>query len=172
MTTITMPREFDAAVQEIIGQAQAGAVQALSEKYGFDPEEAQRFLAEGGVKVVKMRGPAPKPKATKATKATKKADGEPKAKRSPTGYLMFSAEQRPEVKDAMTARLAEGVKLAPQSVVKELAVQWKALEEEERAEWNLLAAQLADAAVSIKDDENASALAMLELERSVVGAEE
>ena len=140
MTTITMPREFDAAVQEIIGQAQAGAVQALAEKYGFDPEEAHSFLAEGGIKVVKMRGPTPKIKATKATKATKKAGGEPKAKRSPTGYLMFSADARPEVKEEMTAALVEGVKLAPQAVVKELATRWKALEVEERAEWNQLAA--------------------------------
>ena len=140
MTTITMPREFDAAVQEIIGQAQASAVQALAEKYGFDQDEAQRFLAEGGIKVVKMRGPTPKIKATKATKATKKADGEPKAKRSPTGYLMFSAEQRQEVQCEMTAELDEGVKLAPQAVVKQLATRWKALEGEERAEWNQLAA--------------------------------
>ena len=140
MTQITMPREFDGAIQSVIAQARDAAVQALAEKYGFDQDEAQRFLAEGGIKVVKMRGPTPKIKATKATKATKKADGEPKAKRSPTGYLMFSAEQRQEVQCEMTAELDEGVKLAPQAVVKELAARWKALEVEERAEWNQLAA--------------------------------
>ena len=143
MTQITMPREFDGAIQSVIAQARDVAVQALSEKYGFDQDEAQRFLADGGIKVVKMRGPVPKPKATKAakaTKATKAADGESKTKRATTGYLMFSAEQRPEVKEEMTGALAEGSKLAPQAVVKELAARWKALEEEERLEWNQLAA--------------------------------
>lgn len=140
MTTITMPREFDSAVQEIIGQAQAGTVQALAEKYGFDPKEAQAFLTEAGTKVVKMRGPVPKAKASKASKATKEASGEPKTKRTPTGYLMFSADQRPQVKEEMTEALAEGTKLSPQAVVKQLAGLWKALDEEERLEWNQMAA--------------------------------
>lgn len=138
MTTITMPRGFDGAIQEIINQARTAAVQALSEKYGFDEAEAQRFLEDAGVKVVKMRGPVPKAKKIARTKG----DGEskPKTKRGPTGYLMFSADQRAMVKEELTEGLVDGTKLAPQAVVKELAVRWKALDDEERDDWNSQAA--------------------------------
>ena len=142
MAQITMPREFDGAIQSVIAQARDSTVQALSEKYGFDAEEAQRFLVEGGIKIVKMRGPAPKAKASKTKDSKPKIEGEPKSKRATTGYLMFSAEQRPEVKEEMLAALADGVKLAPQAVVKELAARWKALESDEREEWNQLAAMI------------------------------
>ena len=138
VTTITMPREFDGAIQEIINQARAATVQALSEKYGFDEAEAQGFLEEAGVKIVKMRGPVPKAKKIMRSKG----DGEskPKTKRGPTGYLMFSADQRAVVKEELASELVGEAKLAPQLVVKELAVRWKALEEEERDDWNSQAA--------------------------------
>ena len=136
MTTITMPRAFDGAIQEIIIQARAATVQALSEKYGFDETEAQRFLEDAGVKVVKMRGPVPKAK--KVTR-TKDDGSKPKTKRA-TGYLMFSADQRAIVKEELLHELSGDAKLAPQAVVKELAVRWKALDEEERDDWNSQAA--------------------------------
>ncbi len=136
MATITMPREFDGAIQAIIQQARDAAVAALAEKYGFDAEEGQRFLAEDGVKIVKMRGPVPKAK--KAIKA--KASVADKPKRAPTGYLMFSASEREDVQIELAADLGEEAKLAPQAVVKELAKRWKALEQEEREAWNETAA--------------------------------
>ena len=139
MATITMPREFDGAIQAIIQQARDAAVLALAEKYGFDAEEGQRFLADGGIKVVKMRGPVPKAK--KATKASGSPYGfAEKPKRAPTGYLLFSADEREAVKLEMTADLEEGAKVAPQSVVKELAKRWKALDQDEREAWNEIAA--------------------------------
>jgi hypothetical protein len=141
MTTITMPRELDSAIQQISDQAKASCVVALAERYGFDPEEAHRFLAEtSGVKLVKKRGPAPKPKAPKAAKAAKgSGDETEKPKRRPTGYLLFSAEERPEVKAELTEALEPETKLAPQAVVKALAARWKALEQEERDSWNEMA---------------------------------
>ena len=144
MTTITMPRELDSAIQQISDQAKASCVVALAERYGFDPEEAHRFLAEtSGVKLVKKRGPAPKPKAAKAAKAPKAAKGSgdetEKPKRRLTGYLLFSAEERPEVKAELTEALEPETKLAPQAVVKALAARWKALEQEERDSWNEVA---------------------------------
>ena len=143
MATITMPREFDGAIQAIIQQARDAAVEALAEKYGFDSEEAGRFLAEGGIKVVKMRGPVPKAKkAVKATK-TKVAKAE-KSKRGKTGYLLFSADERESAQLDLTAELEEDQKLAPQLVVKELAKRWKALEDDERETWNQLAAAEAE----------------------------
>jgi hypothetical protein len=138
MTTITMPRELDSAIQQISDQAKASCVVALAERYGFDPEEAHRFLAEtSGVKLVKKRGPAPKPKAAKAAKGS--GDEVEKPKRRPTGYLLFSADERAAVKAELTEALEPETKLAPQAVVKALAARWKALEQEERDSWNEVA---------------------------------
>jgi hypothetical protein len=102
---------------------------ALAKKYGFDVEEEARALNLDDLKVNKTT--------TKGAKA-KKTDGDekPKAKRGPTGYLMFTKDARPAVKAEMEAELEDGVKLKPQLVVTELAARWKALSAEETAEWN------------------------------------
>ena len=134
--TIQMPAQFDQAIREVCGQAVNQAVAALAEKYGFDLEEAQRFLDLPSLKLVRKRGPSPKKETgDKKPKAAAK-DGEPKAKRPPTGYLLFAGSQRSVTKEAMLAELEEGEKLKPQAVVTELARQWKALSEEEREAWN------------------------------------
>jgi len=131
--TIQMPPQFDQAIREVCGQAVNQAVVALAEKYGFDLEEAQRFLDLPSLKLVRKRGPSPKQEtADKKSKAT----GEPKAKRAPTGYLLFAGSQRSVTKETMLAELPEGEKLKPQAVVTELARQWKALDDEEREAWN------------------------------------
>ena len=139
-TTIIMPNAINAAIQEIAKDAMSKCAATLAEKYGFDLEEANRFLDIDLVKVAKKRGPSPKttkePKEPKGKgKAKKEDDGEPKKKRAPTGYLMFSAEVRPEVKQEMTEALEEGDKLKPQDVVKAIARKWKDLDEGEREEW-------------------------------------
>jgi len=79
-------------------------------------------------------------KEAKAAKAAAKAAKEPRPKRAPTGYLLFCADLRPEVKAALEEQLAPGEKLKPSVTVTELALQWKALAEQERAEWNAKAA--------------------------------
>jgi len=94
--------------------------------------------------------------AKKAEREAKKAAKEAKPKRAPTGYLLFCADLRPDVKAALEEHLEEGEKLKPADTVKELAAQWKGLSEGERAEWNAkaalvkesMAAQLAGAASS------------------------
>jgi hypothetical protein len=102
---------------------------ALAKKYGFDVEEEVRALNLDDLKVNKTTSKGGK---------TKKTEGEekPKVKRGPTGYLMFTKDARPSVKVEMEAELEEGVKLKPQLVVTELAKRWKALSDEETAEWN------------------------------------
>ena len=72
-----------------------------------------------------------KPKKAKKEKSPKeeKVDGEPKKKRGLTGYLLFSKEKRPEVKEELG-------EVKPTEVVTEVAKRWKALTEEERATWN------------------------------------
>jgi hypothetical protein len=136
MATITMPREFDGAIQDIIAQARDACVQALAERFAFDPAEAQRFLEEGGIKVVKKRGPVPK---AKKIMRTKKGGDELKPKRALTGYLLFSDDEREQVQAELKAALQGEAKLAPQAVVKELAARWKALGEDDRVSWNFTA---------------------------------
>ena len=71
-------------------------------------------------------------------KEVKKDAGEssdaPKKRQS--GYLLFGKEMRADIKAAMEADLEEGEKLKPQAVVTHLAGLWKALSDEEKAEWN------------------------------------
>ena len=142
--TIMMPQAFDQAILEMCGDAMAQVVAALSDKYGFDADEASRFLELESIKIARKRGPSPKksedkPEKTKKSKKEKKEKQEAtedKPKRSPTGYLLFSKALREEVKVALTEKLGEDEKLKPQDVVSQLAVQWKALEQDERDEWN------------------------------------
>ena len=83
-----------------------------------------------------------KTKATKKeTKAVKKEkepkknkDGSPKKKRGTTGYLLFAKETRPLAKNDITTD--ENPSPKPTEVVTEIAKRWKALDDEEREEWN------------------------------------
>lgn len=156
-TTITMPNTLNQAFSEIAQESMAVAVTALAAKYKFDVEEATRFLELDSLKFTKKRGPSPKSQAdkdlakaarasakkdekklAKANAKTKGSDEEadkPKAKRGTTGYLLFTAERRPHIKDQLAEALGEGQKVAPQEVIKVLAKSWKALPEEEQEVW-------------------------------------
>jgi hypothetical protein len=114
---------------------------ALAAKYGFDLEEATRELNLGELKVQRKRGaPAKKPVAKK----TKAPDGKPKAKRAPTGYLLYAASVRPEVKAALLDEMHDDAqqrgdepgKLQPQLVVTAIAAHWQAESEETKRAWN------------------------------------
>ena len=131
-----MPPAFDQAVRDMCGEAISQAVSALAEKYGFDAEEANRFLDTPNLKLVRKRGPAPKKETGDKPAKAKPTAAKPKTKRPPTGYLLFAAAERPVAKEALSAELAEDEKLKPQATVTEIARRWKALSEEERAEWN------------------------------------
>tara|TARA_B110001452_G_scaffold201436_3_gene171523 strand:- start:33 stop:374 length:342 start_codon:yes stop_codon:yes gene_type:complete len=76
-------------------------------------------------------------------KSADSSDDEPKKKRSPSGYLLFSNAMREDVKVA----LADGdEKPKPQAVTTELARRWKELEQDERDEWNTKAKAMKEAA--------------------------
>ena len=85
-------------------------------------------------------------KVKKASKKKAKADSsddeKPKVKRT-SGYIIFSNATRDEVK----TKLSVGdEKPKNTEVMKELAIMWKALDDEERNEWNAKAQQVRDAA--------------------------
>ena len=142
-----MPSALDESIRACCVEAVAQAVAALAAKYGFDATEAERELNLGEMKIQRKRGPVSKKSVTKpekkAKKATKEADPE-KPKKRLTGYLLFSKEMRPEVKAALEEELAEGEKLQSKTVVGALAAAWKALSEEEQAEWKEKAAKPAE----------------------------
>ena len=132
-----MPQAFDQAISEMCTDAMSQAVTALAEKYGFDVEEASRFLELESLKIARKRGPLPKQSTEKpVTKKPKAKKDETKPKRAATGYLMYSKEVRALVKEELTAALGEDEMLKPQAVVSAIAVRWKALSEDERVEWN------------------------------------
>ncbi len=121
-TTIMMPAAFQGAIQSMCEDAIGQAIKALSEKYGFDSDEARRELKLGKIQV--------------KTAVSKGSAEKPKSKRGKTGYLLYTGELRAEVKAEMEAELVEGEKLKPQDVVTKLAARWKELSDEEKAEWN------------------------------------
>ncbi len=123
--TIMMPQQIDSAIREMCSDAMTQAVAVLAEKYGFDAEEANRFLATDTLKIVRKRGPAVSPKEEKTKTSPRsgkaKADKVDKPKRSKTGYLLYADEVREEVKEELIAELGDDEKLKPQDVVKAIA---------------------------------------------------
>ena len=145
MATIMMPQQIDYAIREMCGDTMTQTVAALAEKYGFDVDEANRFLDSGGIKLVRKRGPSPKnEKETKARGKTKKDSGDdkPKTKRGKTGYLLYADEMRAEIKKTLISDLDDGEKLKPQAVVVAIAAAWKEEDQDVRDEWNAKAKNL------------------------------
>tara|TARA_B100000497_G_C7520777_1_gene316456 strand:+ start:97 stop:435 length:339 start_codon:yes stop_codon:yes gene_type:complete len=66
----------------------------------------------------------------KKTTHTKSHDDPPKKKRSPSGYLLYINSIRAQVKTDI------GQENGPKDVTRELAKRWKALDDEQRTEWN------------------------------------
>jgi hypothetical protein len=138
--TITMHTDEEVVRTACVSTANQ-VVAALAAKYGFDVEEATRELNLGGLKIQRKRGaPAKKP----VSKKTKDTDGKPKAKRAPTGYLLYQASVRPEVKASLEDELRieaqergdAPMKLQPQAIITAIAALWKGEAPEMRAAWN------------------------------------
>ena len=138
MSFITMPLAIENTIKTMCSDAVAQAVALLAAKHGFDVDDAMRDLNLDDLKVVRKSGSSPKATKSKAakSKAASSDEDKPKTKRGTTGYLLHNKSLRPETKAEMEAALEEGDKLKPQDVVTELARKWKALSDDERAEWN------------------------------------
>jgi hypothetical protein len=134
--TIMMPNQIESCIREMCNDAMSQAVVALAEKYGFDAEEANRFLAETELKIVHKRGPSPKKEKIAKKESKAKVDKGDKPKRGKTGYLLYADEVRAEVKAELEAELGDDDKLKPQDVVKAIAARWKEEDQAVRDEWN------------------------------------
>ena len=73
----------------------------------------------------------------KESKGLKK-DGTPRKKRAPCGYMMFSNENRSDVREELLAEAGDE-KVPPGAVVKRLAEMWNALDDDEKEPYNTMA---------------------------------
>lgn len=131
-TTIMMSTQIESAIRDMCTDAMSQTVTALAEKYGFDADDANRFLADTDVKIVRKRGPSPNKEVAKPNRQS----ASDKPKRGKTGYLLYADEVRAEVKAELVSALTGDDKLKPQDVVKAIAARWKAEEQDVREEWN------------------------------------
>ena len=155
MTTIAINQTVETAVKTMLNKHATDAVKALSEKYNFPLEEALAELDLSNARVTKKEKAAKEPSSPKAkAKSEPKGKGKAKAKeepaekkpRKPSGYQAFMKAMRPEVKEELSALSMEDLqveleleeepdKFHPKHVMTCLGQRWKALSEEERAEW-------------------------------------
>ena len=153
-TTIMMPAAIENAVREMCTDAMTQTVAALSERYGFNLDDANRFLSESDIKIVRKRGGSVNSDTSEVkpnSKGTGKTSPTPdKPKRAKTGYLMFCDENRSVIKEQLVDEGSEKPK--PQDVIKVLAARWKELSEDERVQWQTKAKALSSNSAS-EDEE-------------------
>ena len=82
------------------------------------------------------------PKKSKKDKKTDSDDASPKKKRT-SGYLLYSSATREEVRKALFG----DDKPKNSEIMVELGKRWKALEEDERGQWNAKATKMKEEAV-------------------------
>ena len=150
---IEINQTFETAVKTMLNKHATDAVKVLSEKYEFSLEEALEHLDLQSSRVTKKeksdaKAEKPAPSKPKSKPKGKGKDEEVKEKkpRKPSGYQAFMKSERQTVKgelEAMSmAELQEELaleeepdKFHPKPVMTALGQRWKALSDEERAEW-------------------------------------
>jgi hypothetical protein len=136
-------------IQDLIVKCVTECVHTLAKQHGFDVNEALASLDIGNMATKETE---PKPLTAKEKKALVAAEKakpkKEKTKRAPTGYMLYSADQRPIVKKELTDALADGEKLKPQLVLSKLGSNWKEEDQAVRDKWNLTAKTAASPAAS------------------------
>ena len=117
MSLVDMPTTIHAALNDMVYETKIKTIEALAAKYGFDVEDAKKSI---GMKTLK----------------TKKLVASEKPKRAPTGYLLYAASVRDEVKSSLNSELSAGEKLKPNAIVCAIAELWKQLDASTKNEWN------------------------------------
>lgn len=151
MSTTAINSSVQAAVEMMLKQHALDTVQALADKYDFDLADAMAHL-ELGRAAGRAMSPSPVAHRAPLAKSGKKGGAEQKEKkekkpRKPSGYQAFSKAMREETKGELAgmsmsqlqAELElddEPDKFHPKHVMTALGKRWKALDDEERTEWN------------------------------------
>ena len=86
--------------------------------------------------------PPETPGKSKKEKSTINKDGTPKKPKAKTGYLVFSAEKREDIKKILTEESGEAPK--PKDVISKLGEVWKGLSDAEKKEYNDKAKAMAE----------------------------
>jgi DNA-binding FrmR family transcriptional regulator len=124
MPTVTISAAVDKMMKAMLAETMEACVTKLSEKYGFDEKEALDFLENDGLK---------EKKEDKKKEKKEKKEVDPKKPKKTSGYLLYSADIREQVKAKLIEDGGEG---KPKDVVQAIAAKWKELKDEEKAVWN------------------------------------
>jgi len=122
MPTFNISSVLDNMLNTMYSDIIESCVAKLSEKYGFDQKEALEFLEIDSIKDKKNN---------KQKKQKKEVD--PNKPKKTSGYLLYSADVRGQVKAKLIEDGGEG---KPKDVVQAIAAKWNALSHEEKAVWN------------------------------------
>nr|UZT28985.1 class II HMG-box domain containing protein [Nucleocytoviricota sp.]UZT29298.1 class II HMG-box domain containing protein [Nucleocytoviricota sp.] len=109
-------------------------------------DELEKLVVSLNEKITSIESQPIKKEAITTTKKESKGlkkDGTPRKKRAPCGYMIFSNENRVEVREQLVAE-ADGEKVPPGAVVKKLAEMWNALGDEEKEPFNTRAKEMAE----------------------------
>ena len=124
MPNVTISAAVDKMIKAMITDTLEACVAKLSEKYGFDEKEALEFLENDGLK---------EKKEDKKKEKKEKKEVDPNKPKKTSGYLLYSADVREQVKAKLIEDGGEG---KPKEVVQAIASKWKELADEEKAIWN------------------------------------
>jgi hypothetical protein len=124
MPTVTISSAVDKMMKNMFAETIEACVTKLSEKYGFDEKEALEFLEIDGLKEKKEE---------KKKEKKEKKEVDPNKPKKTSGYLLYSADVRQQVK---TKLIEDGGEGKPTDVVQGIAAKWKELKDEEKAVWN------------------------------------
>ena len=124
MPTVTISSAVDKMMKNMFAETMEACVAKLSEKYGFDEKEALEFLEIDGLKEKKEE---------KKKEKKEKKEVDPNKPKKTSGYLLYSADVRQQVKAKLIEDGGEG---KPKEVVQAIAAKWKQLKDEEKAVWN------------------------------------
>ena len=89
--------------------------------------------------------PQKKEKKEKKEKKDKDSDDETSKNKRISGYILYSKANRDDVKTSLVDTDQPDVKPKNTDIMRKLAVNWKALTDEERGEWNVKAKEIKDA---------------------------
>jgi len=108
-------------------------------------DELEKLVITLNDKIEQLESNTSKKEKTTTKKETKglKKDGTPRKKRAPCGYMLFSNENRVQVREELIKE-ADGEKVPPGAVVKKLAELWNSLDDDKKEPYNTRAKEMAN----------------------------